>query len=351
MYPTLSPEKRARLLDGLVIPAHPLLLTEGRALDERRQRALARYYLAAGAGGLAVGVHTTQFALHDDPEMYARVLTIAKEVVARERPEALLIAGVSGSLAQAVREAELARRLGYDLALVIPNGVPNCDPERHLMRLKAVGEVIPLFGFYLQPAVGGCSFGFDYWREVAAIPNVYAIKVAAFNRYFTLDVVRAVGLSERYREIALYTGNDDNIIVDLLTPYPVKRETETVVLHFVGGLLGQWAVWTKTAVRMLDKIKKARSSGQIPLGWLKRNAELTEINGALFDVHHAFRGSIAGIHEALRRDGLADGLWFLDPEEGLSPGQAEAIERIYLTYPEWRDDAFIRDHLKRWLDD
>lgn len=342
---------RQHLLDGQVIPAHPLALDEQRRLDERHQRALTRYYVAAGAGGIAVGVHTTQFAIRSHG-LYRPVLelavTTATAALERAPRPFVRVAGIIGDTAQAIGEAEMAMTLGYDAGLLSLGAWAGASDEAILAHCARVAEVIPVFGFYLQPAVGGRVLEYPFWRELAEIPNVVAIKIAPFNRYRTLDVVRAVADAER-NDIALYTGNDDAIVPDLLTPLPCKVGGRTVERRIVGGLLGQWAVWTRTAVRMLDDIKRSRDAESIDIEWLRHGAMLTDANGALFDVRHDFAGSIAGIHEVLRRQGLMGGIRCLDPREGLSPGQEEEIDRVLRSYPSLSDDEFVKKHLDEWL--
>jgi dihydrodipicolinate synthase/N-acetylneuraminate lyase len=333
---------------GCAIPAHPLALTAERRMDERRQRALTRYYLAAGAGGLAVGVHTTQFAIHDNG-MLRPVLELAAETTVKEagRPVAL-IAGVQGPTAQAVREAELAASLGYHLVLLAPVGGMS-EPEL-LDRARAVGEVLPLVGFYLQPAVGGRVLSRRYWTEFAAIGSVAGIKVAPFDRYRTLDVLHGVGRSGRLGEIALYTGNDNHILTDLAIRARVVVDGRAMEAEFVGGLLGQWAVWTEPAVRLHGEAAAARAGDDAALRrLLAADAPLTDANAAIFDVAGDFHGCIPGIHEILRRQGLLAGRWCLDPREDLSPGQLEEIDRVCAAYPELTDDAFVAENLDRWM--
>ena len=330
---------RAHLNRGCVIPAHPLALTAERKLDERHQRALTRYYLDAGAGGIAVGVHTTQFAIRDSKHALLQpVLELARDTVRSWRggnsPFAL-IAGAIGETKQAVAEATLARDFGYDMVLLSLGALKHASNDQLLAHCREVAEVMPIFGFYLQPAVGGRVLGYDFWRGLAEIENVWAVKIAPFNRYQTLDVVRAIAASGR-RDIALYTGNDDSIIADLLTPFPGGR-------RIVGGLLGQWAVWTSRAVELLARAREATPE------LLAEGAALTDANSALFDVAHNFAGCIPGIHEVLRRQGLLQGIWCLDPSEALSPGQREEIDRVCLAYPELTDDQFVLENLDRWL--
>ena len=333
---------REHLRLGQVIPAHPLALTENRSLDEARQRGLTRYYIDAGAGGVAVGVHTTQFAIRDSAVgLFRPVLELAmdeaKSRVDTSRPFAM-IAGVCGHTAQARTEAEIAAALGYDAGL-LSLGDWRTEGEYELLEhCRIIGETIPLFGFYLQPAVGGRVLSYRFWREFAEIPSVWAIKIAPFNRYQTIDVIRAVVESGR-DDIALYTGNDDNIVADLLTPFPVHVGGATVVRWIDGGLLGQWAVWTRAAVAMLARVKAARESAVLDASLLSEGAALTDANSAVFDASHRFAGCIPGIHEVLRRQGLLDGIWCLDPDETLSPGQAEEITRVERSYPGVTDSA------------
>jgi dihydrodipicolinate synthase/N-acetylneuraminate lyase len=331
---------------GCTIPAHPLALTVGRKLDERRQLAVGRYYAAAGAGGMAVGVHTTQFAIHDNG-MFKPVLEIAMQA-AREADRPLtMIAGVQGEIAQAVREARLAKDLGYHLVLLRP-GVGS-DSEM-IARAKAVGEVLPVVGFYLQPAVGGRVLSRDYWRRFAELDCVAGIKVAPFDRYRTLDVLHGVAASGRAEAVALYTGNDNTIVGDLVTPYTLASPGGAVTLRFVGGLLGQFAVWTKTAADLVEAAHQATAGDAAALHrLLQLDAPLTDANAALFDVAHNFAGCIAGINEVLVRQGLLGGRWCLDPHEDLSPGQADEISRVIRDYPQLIDDAFIAEHRDRWL--
>ena len=343
---------RAHLLAGQVIPAHPLALTASRTLDERHQRALSRYYIDSGAGGLAVGVHTTQFAIREAKHsLYRPVLELAVDTVRHWRKQTsssfALVAGVIGDTRQAVAEAEFAAQLGYDVALLGLGALRHASEDQLIAHCRAVAEVMPLFGFYLQPAVGGRALRYDFWRAFAEIERVWAIKIAPFNRYQTLDVVRAVVDAGR-RDIALYTGNDDSIITDLLTPFSVSSGTTASARHIVGGLLGQWAVWTHSAVRVLERVHAERG-GLLASDWLREAATLTDANGAIFDAANSFAGCIPGIHEVLRRQGLLRGTWCLDPSESLSPGQAGEIDRVLSAYPALRDDEFVRENLDRWL--
>ena len=342
---------------GCVIPAHPLALTVQRKLDERHQRGLTRYYVAAGAGGIAVGVHTTQFAIRDASHgLFRPVLELAAETARASLPRLgnaasavvapfALVAGICGTTQQAVSEATLARSLGYDAGLLSLAAMRGSAQAELIGHCRAVADVLPLMGFYLQPAVGGIALGYDFWRSFAEIPNVVAIKIAPFDRYRTMDVVRAVADSGR-RDIALYTGNDDNIVGDLVTPFPFGDGPPR---RIVGGLLGQWAVWTRRAVELLDRARAASETDHVPAELLRVAAALTDANAAVFDVRNAFAGCIAGIHEVLRRQGLLQGVWCLDPAEGLSPGQAEEIDRVIGAHHELTDDEFVAAHLDRWL--
>jgi len=332
------------LRKGLVIPAHPLALTSERKLDERRQRALTRYYLAAGAGGVAVGVHTTQFEIRR-PEfsLLKPVLELAQE---ETRGRAVVtIAGVCGERKQAMEEAELAKSLGYHAALLSLAAVKNASVSELLQHSRAIASIIPVIGFYLQPAVGGRVLPYEFWREFAEIEGVVAIKIAPFNRYQTLDVVRAVLESGRSDDISLYTGNDDNILCDLLTEFDFSGKRARIV----GGLLGHWAVWTRSAVNLLKCIQQQKKSISPEL--LTTAQQVTDMNAAIFDPDHQFRGCIPGIHEVLRRQGLLAGRWCLDPHEDLSPGQNDAIDRVCRSYPHLcaDDDEFIHEHLDEWM--
>ena len=333
---------RQQLLSGLVIPAHPLALTADRKLDERRQRALTRYYLAAGAGGIAVGVHTTQFAIRDPRFALLRpVLELTMEEM-RDR-DIVKIAGVCGEHTQARREAELAAGLGYDAVLLSLADLRDQPTSVLLDHARSIASIIPIVGFYLQSSIGGGALPYAFWRQLAEIEDVVAIKIAPFNRYQTLDVVRAVEDSGRAQEIALYTGNDDHILLDLLTGFDFGGER----IRFAGGLLGQWAVWTRTAVRHLECIRRPTAGNFTELLTLAQ--QLTDANAALFDPAHGFHGCIPGIHEVLRRQGLLAGRWCLDPNEDLSPGQSEEIDRVCKAYPHLQDDSFVQEHLDEWL--
>lgn len=333
---------REKLLSGLVIPAHPLALNCNRKLDERRQRALTGYYLAAGAGGIAVGVHTTQFEIRDPKfGLLEPVLSLALE--ASRGHDIVKIAGVCGRRGQAIAEAQLAKDLGYDAVLLSLAALKDETIPELLEHVQTIASVVPVMGFYLQPAVGGRVLPYEFWREFIDIDNVVAIKIAPFNRYQTIEVVRALAESGRAHEVALYTGNDDNILNDLLTPFAFGDQR----IRIVGGLLGHWAVWTKTAVFHLALAKN--SSSAISREQLTLAQQITDANAAIFDPAHQFHGCIPGIHEILRRQGLLEGRWCLDPHEELSPGQMEEIDRVYKSYPHLQDDTFVQEHLDEWL--
>lgn len=340
---------------GLVIPACPLALTPGRRWDERRQRALFRYYLAAGVGGLAVGVHTTQFQIREPRiGLFRPVLALAAEETTRSgngRNEPIVrIAGICGGTEQALSEAALAASLGYHAGLLSLGALKLANEDELIEHCNQVARIIPVIGFYLQPAVGGRVLPYSFWRRFAEIENVVAIKIAAFNRYQTLDVIRAVAESGR-DDIALYTGNDDNILLDLLTPYRINVGGRIVERRMVGGLLGHWAVWTKRAVELLGECHRIAAADSVSPQMLSRAIEITDANAAFFDAAHNFAGCIPGIHEILRRQGLIEGVWCLDPHETLSPGQVEDIDRIQKAYPHLNDDAFVREHRDEWLRD
>ncbi len=336
---------RESLKAGVVIPAHPLALRESRKLDERRQRALTRYYLAAGAGGVAVGVHTTQFEIRAPKiGLYEPVLALAAEELRGK--DVVRIAGVCGETAQATGEATIARDLGYHAALLSLASLAGASVADYLAHVRAVGEIIPVIGFYLQPAVGGQSFSFEFWREFAQIESVIGIKIAPFDRYATQDALRGVAASGRATDIALYTGNDDHIVLDFLAKFPFGDET----LHFAGGLLGHWAVWTSRAVEMHEELRRTVLSGEpVDSKWFLRSVEVTDMNAALFDVKNGFHGCIAGINEVLRRQGLLAGRWCLNLVEDLSPEQADDIDRVTAAYPHLTDDQFVQENLDRWL--
>jgi hypothetical protein len=331
MTSQLDPGIRKVLARGTVIPAHPLALTAERQLDERHQRALTRYYIAAGA---------------------APVLKLAAEEMDRanrDRAEPLIrLGGICGETSQAVREATLLNDLGYSAGLLSLAAMKDSDDAALLVHCRTVSEILPIIGFYLQPAVGGRVLSYGFWRKFAELENIVAIKIAPFNRYQTLDVVRAV--AESGRDIALYTGNDDNIALDLLTPFVFRVNGRAQERRIVGGLLGHWAVWTRRAVEFLDQCHAvADRTGAVSKDLLQRSAEITDSNAAFFDAAHNFAGCIAGLHEVLRRQGLLEGIWCLDPRETLSPGQQEEISRVLKAYPHLNDDDFVREGRDDWL--
>lgn len=341
------------LARGTVIPAHPLAITEDKRLDERRQRALTRYYMDAGAGGVAVGVHTTQFAIRDPRfGLYEPVLRCAAETIAEFPPRDgfVAIAGVSGATDQAVAEAELAAGLGYHSVLLSPNATTGLSEDDLLKRTRAVGEVLPVAAFYLQPAVGGRVLSEDYWTRTAEIDSVVAVKLAPFDRYRTLEAIRGIARAGRGADVALYTGNDDTIVADLLSTFPVGTPGESRTRSFVGGLLGQWAVGTRAAVGLFELVQRARSGDDAALrAATVLAAQVTDANSAFFDAAHGFAGSIAGINEHLHRQGLLAGAWCLEDHEVLSDGQAEELTRVRAAYPWLTDDDYVAEHLDRWL--
>jgi dihydrodipicolinate synthase/N-acetylneuraminate lyase len=351
----MKPETRAHLRKGMVIPALPLALDKDKMLDEQYQRALLRYYTAAGAGGIAVAVHTTQFKIRDPAYGLFRpllryVIDVIKEIQTHRSEPFVSIAGVCGERAQAIAEAEYAASLGYDAALLSLGALTNAAIDELIRHCRTIAGIIPVMGFYLQPAVGGRVLPYEFWYRFFEIENVVAVKIAPFDRYRTIDVVRALGILGREHEIALYTGNDDSIILDLLTPFPVRTGSGEKTLRIRGGLLGQWSVWTRSAVRILERIHRLNESDDTDvLDLLKWNAALTDANGAIFDSKNNFKGCIAGIHEILFRQGLMRYTHCLDPAEVLSPGQAHEIDRIYKMYPWLCDDAFVEQHRTGWL--
>ena len=345
----IPPESLAILRRGAVIPAHPLALDAQRKLDRKRQRALTRYYIDAGAGGLAVGVHTTQFAIRD-VGLYEPVLRLALDAAAEWTNRPLVkIAGLAGRTDQAVREAKTAVDLGYHAGLLSLAALKGRGEDEMIAHCEAIAREIPVVGFYLQTAVGGVPLPVSFWRRFAAIDNVVAIKMAPFNRYRTLDVIRGVVEAGAEDRIALYTGNDDHIVLDLVAPFEVKRGDRTVRARVRGGLLGHWSVWTKAAVDLLDRLHRAVDSNDIDLDLLALDSRVTDCNAAVFDVANDFHGVIAGCHEVLRRQGLLEGTWCLDPKESLGPGQSEEITRVAHAHPDLTDDDFVRSNLQRWL--
>jgi dihydrodipicolinate synthase/N-acetylneuraminate lyase len=338
----LPSEVLALLRRGIVIPAHPLALDAKRRLNPRRQRALSRYYIDAGSGGLAVGVHATQFAIRE-AGLYQPVLSLAMEEAQGRR--LVMIAGLAGKTAQAKDEAQLARSLDYHCGMLSLGAMKGASIDQLIEHCTAVAQELPLVGFYLQTAVGGVALPAEFWRRFAAIDNVVAIKIAPFNRYRTLDVVKGVVAARAEERVTLYTGNDDHIVLDLAVPFTVKRGAEEVRVRIRGGLLGHWSVWTRAAVSLLKKIQE----GPVDENLLALDARVTDCNSAFFDVAHEFAGCIPGCHEVLRRQGLLEGIWCLDPAETLSPGQSAEIDRVYRDHGDLSDDGFVRANLERWL--
>jgi hypothetical protein len=342
-------EVRRLIAEGTVLPAHPLALDANRKLDAAHQRALTRYYIDAGAGGLAVGVHTTQFAIRD-VGLYRPVLELAAETAANwtKRPLAL-VAGLSGPTRQALAEADIARGIGYHAGLLSLAAMKSASEDEIVAHCEAIAREIPLVGFYLQPAVGGVILSANFWRRFAAIDNVVAIKIAPFNRYRTLDVLRGVNAAGALDRVALYTGNDDHILLDLTLPFDLRDNGITVRTHIRGGLLGHWSVWTQSAIKQFERCKAARNQPSVPADLLALDARVTDCNSAFFDVANNFHGCIAGCHEILRRQGLMQGLWCLDPAEGLSRGQMAEIDRVCREHADLSDDAFVKANLQKWL--
>ena len=343
----MDANKRRLLYEGAFIPAHPLALFENRTLDEASQRRLTRYYIESGVDGLAIGVHTTQFELHDDLTLYQRVLQLAMEEANYTSKPLLMIAGITGPTEQAVTEAKIASELGYDAVLLSNYPLSTWTEEQLIERAKAIGDILPIVGFYLQPAVGGRVLSRSYWKQLAEIPSLVAIKFAPFDRYLTLDAIHAVMESDRWEDIAFYTGNDDQIIFDLLSSYSWEYEGEQREKHMVGGLLGHWSVWTSESVHMFHRLKKVRASGHIPQDIIQLAHETTDANAAFFDSRNGFKGSIAGIHKVLYRQGLLRGTWCLADHEVLSPGQSEEIDAVYDRYSHLADDQFVREFLEK----
>lgn len=352
-YTEINGNAFANFQNGTVIPALPLALDKNRKLDIRRQKALLRYYFDAGAGGVAVGVHTTQFDIRlPGIDLYEPVLEIAKEEFdnfeARSEKPVFRIAGVIGKTKQAEKEARLALEKGYHAILLSVSAFAKEGNQEIIDHCRSMAQIMPVVGFYLQPAVGGRILNVDFWREFASIENVIGIKIAPFNRYQTFNTIRGVAESGRADSIALYTGNDDNIVVDLLSEYQIHVDDRIVIKRIVGGLLGHWAVWTHSAVQLLKKIKNNEFADINSILVLAN--QITDANAAFFDSDNNFAGCIAGIHEILRRQGLLEGIWTLNEKETLSPGQMEEIDRIYSAYPQLNDDRFVKDNLHKWLD-
>ena len=334
---------------GGVIPAQPLALNSKRELDPRRQRALSRYYLDAGSAGIAVGGHTTQFAIRD-VGLYEPVLKLAaEEANSWVDRTPFMVAGVVGKTEQALTEAKMAKSLGYHAVLLGLAALNNASVDELVAHCRKVADVMPVVGFYLQPAVGGRNLPYEFWKRFAEIENVVGIKMAPFNRYKTLDVVRGVADAGAKDRITLYTGNDDHIVGDLMTPFPVRINGQTETMNIVGGLLGHWSVWTRKAVELVEEVSAIRGQETVSASWWTRDAAVTDSNGAFFDAANDYVGVIAGLHEVLRRQGLLEGIWCLDPDEDLGPGQLAEIDRVYKSYPELNDDDFVRQNLDRWL--
>ena len=345
----INSDVRKLFADGTVIPAHPLALDAECKLDKIHQRALTRYYLDAGAGGLAVGVHTTQFAIRE-VGLYQPVLELAAETAANwtKRP-LVMIAGLAGPTRQAIAEARTARDIGYHAGLLSLAAMKSASESEIIQHCQAVAREIPLVGFYLQPAVGGVVLSTDFWRRFASIENVIGIKIAPFNRYRTLDVLRGVAAGGALDRVALYTGNDDHILLDLTLPFDIRESGVTMRIYFRGGLLGHWSVWTASAIKQFERCKAARHADSVPVDLLALDARVTDCNSAFFDVANNFHGCIAGCHEVLRRQGLMQGLWCLDPNEALSPGQKEEISRVCREHADLSDDTFVAANLSKWL--
>lgn len=346
-------ESLALLRKGTVIPAHLLALDANRKLDERRQRAMTRYYLDAGVGGVAVGVHSTQFAIRETG-LYEPVLRLAMQTAEEWTPlggkrPLFMVAGVAGRTEQAVNEARIAQSLGYHAVLLSLAALRGASEDELIAHCRAVAQVMPLVGFYLQPAVGGIHLPASFWQRFAAIENVVAIKMAPFNRYRTLDVIRGVVEARAEDRITLYTGNDDHIVLDLVTPFVVMRDGKPVTVRIKGGLLGHWSCWAQRAVELLARAQREAAQASVSAEMLALDSQVTDCNAAIFDVANDFHGVICGCHEILRRQGLLEGIWCLDPKETLGPGQKEEIDRVYAAYPHLNDDAFVRENLARWL--
>ena len=350
----MTDKARTLLKQGAVMPAMPLVLNESRKFDEAGQRTLIRYYLDSGIGGLGVGIHTTQFEIRDpEHDLFETVLSVVMDEIKKFEKTTgktiIKVGGACGKTSQAVKEAALLNKLGYDAALLSPSGIPELTDDDMIERTKAVATELSVFGFFLQPATGGRVHDAMYWKKMADIPELVAIKCAPFNRYQTHDMVRGVVMSDRRDEIALYTGNDDTIILDLLSSYSFNIDGKEFKKRFVGGLLGHWAVWTKNVTEMFERIKAIPENGPIPLEFMELAAKVTDANAAFFDAANNYAGCRAGLHEVLKRQGLMKGIWCLDPNEGLSKGQLQEIDRVIETYPELNDDAFVKENLSKWL--
>ncbi len=347
-------EKALKILaEGTVIPATPLVLDENRKLNEKGLRLLTNYYLDSGVGGIATAVHTTQFEIRDPKVgLFEPVLRIVSDEISKYENKTgkviLKVCAVCGPTEQAVSEATLAKKYGYDAVLLSPSGLADLTEDEMIERTKAITEILPTIGFYLQPAAGGRLFSYEYWQRLCALDNIVAIKCAPFNRYYTLDVVRAAALSERSDKITLYTGNDDNIVMDLITKFEFEKDGKTVTKCFEGGLLGHWAIWTHNVVRMLYTIKEERKKDSVSPKFLTLAAQVTDANAVLFDAANGFTGGTPGIHEVLRRQGLMENILCLNPDMTLSPGQADELDRIQREYPHFNDDKFVKEHISEW---
>ncbi len=344
-------EKALEILHaGTVIPATPLMLDSNRKFDKAMQKRLTRYYLEAGVGGIATAVHTTQFEIRK-PEinLYETVISSVMDTINEYEEETgkviVKVAGVCGDIEQATKEATLAKNLGFDAVLLSTGGLDSWSEDALVERAKVIAGIIPVILFSMQTAVGGRKFSYAYWEKAAEIEGVVAVKCASFNRYQTHDIVRAMTLSSRADKIALYTGNDDNIVIDLATEYVFEADGETKRAEIVGGLLGHWCAWTKKAVEIFHGIKSGEIKGE---KLLSLAAAVTDTNSAFFDTTNNFAGCIAGVHEVLRRQGFTDGIYLLNPEEQLSDGQFEEIDRVYRMYPELNDDAFAKEFIANY---
>ncbi|MDB5617345.1 dihydrodipicolinate synthase family protein [Tardiphaga sp.] len=345
----MNSDVRRLIAEGTVIPAHPLAIDAAGQLDTTHQRALTRYYVDSGVGGLAVGVHTTQFAIRE-VGLYRPVLELAAETAAAWTSQPMaLVAGLAGPTAQAVAEAQTARGIGYHAGLLSLAAMKSASEDDIIAHCEAVAREIPLIGFYLQPAVGGLLLSSNFWRRFAAIDNVIAIKMAPFNRYRTLDVLRGVLAAGALDRVTLYTGNDDHILLDLTLPFDLRDGGVTTRVNIRGGLLGHWSVWTSSAVKQFEMCKAARGKGVLPADLLALDARVTDCNSAFFDVANDFHGCIAGCHEILRRQGLLKGIWCLDPAESLGPGQMQEIDRVCREHADLSDDDFVAANLQKWL--
>lgn len=338
---------------GTVIPATPLALDENRNFDEYSQRLLMKYYLNCGVGGIATAVHSTQFEIRDPKvKLFEPILKLVSDEITdfenKTGKVIVKVAGVCGKTEQAVNEAEIAQKYGYDAVLLSPGGLNDLSEGELIERTKAVAAVMPVIAFYLQTAVGGRRFSYNYWQQICEIPNVVAIKAAPFNRYMSLDVARAAALSSRDDEITLYTGNDDNIVVDLLTTYKFDIDGKHYEKGFDGGLLGHWSVWTKRAVELFELCKQEKKKSGISAEMLSLANAVTDTNAVLFDGANNFAGCISGLHYVLKKQGLMKSLNCINPDEKLSLGQEKEFDRIYNMYPELFDDDFVKENIDAW---